>query len=341
MHEKIGILGPDTPLGTRIIEHFHLANKADVIPICEDASHFVVNSRFDLATMEIVEGDIQSLKSAFGPCDTLVYCTDLNNPISTRMIETLYHGANLAGVYRMVFVSTAFTLGPRPLQRSSEWSLIKALQKKKHCKLWQAVEDKLMELRAKSDMDVVILKPGFVYGPRTQIITHFANALLQGSAFWYKQGEGVFNGIYIDNLIEAIEKALVQKGDGQAFLLVDPEPMHWHSWMVPVAKALGFEPHNVLIDYNHKEEKRTKGHQINRWLEQFSSQPETFLDLYEAAMLCHWKIPQDKAVELLEYKPTTNFADALAKTIEWLRFAGYPVQTKALPEPEYVLYHND
>lgn len=338
MHERIGIIGPDTALGTRLIEHFHLARKADVIPICKDASSWAVNCRFNLPTMDFVPNDLRCLESAFGPCDTLIYCTDLGAPISTDIIENVYTAASKAGIYRLIFISTAFTLGAKPVQTSSEWNIKYFNQK--HCKPWHMAEEKLLQLRAKHDMEVVILKPGFIYGPRTPIIIHFANSLIQDNAFWYKRGGGIFNGVYVDNVIEAIEKALVQSGDGQSFLLVDQEPLHWHQWMTPIIKAFGLHP-NMLINYDETAEEKPKAFQINAWLERFSSKPETFFDLYESGMKCHWKLPQDKAIELLNYKPIVGFQEAIAKTIEWLRFAGYPVQTEVLPMPELVLHHND
>jgi nucleoside-diphosphate-sugar epimerase len=40
---------------------------------------------------------------------------------------------------------------------------------------------------------------------------------------------------------------------------------------------------------------------------------------------CEYKLPNSKAEKLLEYTPPVSFAEGMRKSVQWLRFAGYPV----------------
>jgi nucleoside-diphosphate-sugar epimerase len=40
---------------------------------------------------------------------------------------------------------------------------------------------------------------------------------------------------------------------------------------------------------------------------------------------CAWKLPSDKAKRMLGYSPQVSFTEGCRRSVEWLRFAGYPV----------------
>ena len=107
-------------------------------------------------------------------------------------------------------------------------------------KAW--AERRLCVLRDKGSVELVILRPGIVTGPRSIWQTRFADELLAGNACWLDDGRAICNSIYVDNLVHAIHLALDATGaDGRAFLIGDEETVTWADLYRPIAKALGFE----------------------------------------------------------------------------------------------------
>jgi nucleoside-diphosphate-sugar epimerase len=84
-----------------------------------------------------------------------------------------------------------------------------------------------------------------VYGPRFYWATDFIKSLKDGTAAWVDEGKGVFNGIYVDNLVHAIEQALIKPGDAQVFLVNDNTYTRWRDFLIPLAKAAGMGPGDI------------------------------------------------------------------------------------------------
>ena len=97
-------------------------------------------------------------------------------------------------------------------------------------------------LRATGDVELVILRPGIVTGPRSYWVESFASALLAGTAGLVDGGQGICNSLYVDNLAHAVHLAMrARAADGQAFLLGDAETVRWADLYRPMAGALGFD----------------------------------------------------------------------------------------------------
>ena len=79
-------------------------------------------------------------------------------------------------------------------------------------------EWKLRKLRQQGNVELVILRPGIVFGPRSQWTAGFADDLLKNEAYLVDGGHGICNSIYVDNLVHAIHLALTadSKIDGEA-----------------------------------------------------------------------------------------------------------------------------
>lgn len=93
--------------------------------------------------------------------------------------------------------------------------------------------------------DVVVLRPGCVYGPGSVqwservarwLETHRVGDL--GAA-----GDGVCNLVYVDDVVAAVLAALrLPRGDGRAFNLGSPAPPTWNEYFLQFARALGTVP---------------------------------------------------------------------------------------------------
>jgi len=217
-------------------------------------------------------------------------------------------------------------------------------------------------MRAKGNVEIVFLRPGIVYGPRSLWIGSFADELLTGRAFVVNGARGICNSIYVDNLVHAIRLALTaDRVDGHAFLVGDQETVTWRDLYSPIVKALGMEFEEIpsvngspsdssgferiigmrdsklgkaLLRILPARLRNAAYAGLSAW---FEHQPDGSgvsrgLEVRRAAGLertllqtCSWKLSSQKAERMLGYSPQVSFQEGCRRCVEWLRFAGYPV----------------
>ncbi len=267
------------------------------------------------------------------------------------------------GARRLVYLSSASVHGQAPASGTDESSALSARQTipYNNSKVW--AERKLWRLRRGRDVEVVILRPGIVFGPRSRWTGGLADELLSGQACFIGSGDGICNSVYIDNLVHAIHlAATVADVDGHAFLVGDRETVTWREFYRPVVEALGMDLAQVPsvslprraslwrdpLEFVQSSEKVTlavsslprplrKGfhaaHHLWRqrrsngrspWENPLPPQP---VAIPERALLnqCRYKLPFNKATALLGYEPIVSFNEGCRRSVAWLAFAGYPI----------------
>jgi nucleoside-diphosphate-sugar epimerase len=89
---------------------------------------------------------------------------------------------------------------------------------------------------------VVVLRPGIVYGPGSPIWTLMVGRWLRAHRLGDlgAAGEGICNLIHVDDVVEAVLRALRLPGmAGEAFNLAMPEPPSWNAYFGAYGAALG------------------------------------------------------------------------------------------------------
>jgi nucleoside-diphosphate-sugar epimerase len=215
-------------------------------------------------------------------------------------------------------------------------------------------ERKLARLRARGGVEVAVLRPGIVLGPRSSWVTSFADSLLAGQAYLIDQGRGICNSIYVDNLVHALSLAMTaERIDGQAFLVGDREQVTWLEVYRPIAEALDVDLRGVPdiapvfaepVPPRWKAIRALAPARLRRavvaagsalrgspgrparspWSMPVRPAPQPTLEM-SLLYRCRYKLPSDKAARLLGYEPIVPFEEGARRTVRWLRFAGYPV----------------
>jgi nucleoside-diphosphate-sugar epimerase len=82
---------------------------------------------------------------------------------------------------------------------------------------------------------IVVLNPTCVYGPNGKTYTTLPLVLAQHNRFcWVDGGKGLANVVYIENLLDAIEKGLeVEAAHGQNFIITDGT-LSWKDFLSPL-----------------------------------------------------------------------------------------------------------
>jgi nucleoside-diphosphate-sugar epimerase len=269
---KVAILGANGFIGSRTVEMLHLEELAEVRPIVRTMYNLARLSRFDLDCRVPDAFDQSALCAAFKGCDIIVHAIAGDHKTIVESLSPMYHAAEAAGVRRLVYLSSASVHGQSPNAGTDENSSLNDRQTIAYNNSKVHAEMQLRELRKKGSVEVVMLRPSIVFGPRSYWISSFASDLLGGQAYMVDGGKGICNSIYIDNLIHAIYLACTTEGiDGEAFIVGDDETITWRDFYRPVVEAFGFNL-DTVHDVTYKPRTKSRKEQLKQILDSGPSQ---------------------------------------------------------------------
>ncbi|WP_271252848.1 NAD-dependent epimerase/dehydratase family protein [Pseudanabaena sp. Chao 1811] len=242
---KIGIVGATGFVGNRAAEIFH-AQGHEIIPIVRSIASAdrltLKNLNYQIASAF----DQSQLAKAFRGCDVVIHSV-LGSPGLIRgSVEPAYKAAQKAGVKRIVYLSSMIVHRSAPAIGTTEASPLVENQKFPAHPAKIDAERKLLKLRKSGSVEVVIFRPGVVFGPRSRWVSDLAGQLSQGTAYFINGGKGVCNSVYIDNLIHGIQLGMTTpEADGEAFFVGDREEITWFDFYSPFAEAFGVDPTQI------------------------------------------------------------------------------------------------
>ena len=215
-------------------------------------------------------------------------------------------------------------------------------------------EEALRRICLETGTHFVILRPGIVHGPRSQWIAGFAQSLVDGSAFVVAGGRGICNAIYVDNLLHAVDLALHhEEAAGETFLVSDDEAITWRMLYEHVCRGLG-HPWEAVADLPPRSPRLTWHERLlelkdnpaaRRVLDRAPRTLRTPIRRLTAVgetpncvplrppletsllQTCDYRFPTTKAHRVLGFESPVPFDEACRRTVAWLSFAGYPVDT--------------
>lgn len=118
--------------------------------------------------------------------------------------QSLLEAAARAKVERFIHVSTLAVLGMHDHFRTNETAPYEATGDT-YCDTKIEAEKKVTEAYNRLGLPVVIVRPGFIYGPRDrQFLPRVLKFLKAGKFVYIGDGQKILNLTYIDNLVDAI-----------------------------------------------------------------------------------------------------------------------------------------
>lgn len=363
----VGIVGASGFIGKRTVEVFS-QDDFDVRPIVrtEASLRRLPHPNFDCRIANAL--DHSALQKAFSGCDVIIHSVLGSAGLIRGTVVPAYQAAQAAGVRRLIYLSTMCVHGQAPAPGTHESTPLSATHEFPYNNAKIYAERKLLQLRSKGSVEVVIFRPGIVFGPDSRWIVNLANDLLKGTAYLIQDGAGICNTTYIDNLVHAMKLATtVTEADRQAFFVGEPEQITWAEFYEPVAEALGISIDQVpsvevpkfqqslkqrilspiwssefiqktlsLIDDDMKQRlKKTLSHKKkasspNPQAQVMATSPPKPAVSREMAALqqCHYKLPLQKARQILQYEAIVSLPEASQFCINWLAAEGYPICQK-------------
>lgn len=352
--QVIAVVGANGFIGNRVVEMLHLGGEHEVRPVVRRTSGLALASRFGIAGRVADALDAGALADALTGCDIVVHALAGDRGTIVRSVPSVYKAAERAGCRRIVYLSSAMVHGQAPPPACDETAPLSRKQPIPYNNAKVVAESLLFGLRRSGQVEAVALRPGIVYGPRSQWIGGLADQLLCERACLVDGGTGICNAIYVDNVVDAIIRCFdAPQADGEAFLLGEPDPPSWHEFYARVAEALGVDMGKVpylgfAVPRPGVKDRIDRLRQsapvraalgalpasLSRGLAAFweasgalpsapaASGPQPTLEmamLHRSRHVPSWA----KAREMLGYEPPVPSGEAWRRTLSWLDFAGY------------------
>jgi nucleoside-diphosphate-sugar epimerase len=360
MAERIAVLGAGGFVGSRLVEVLHLSGCAEVVPVVRRVPAMARSSRFALPVAFADVSDPAALACSLAGCSAVVDCT-VGMPAAIEAgARSLIPAATSAGVRRVVYLSSASVHGQNPTPGADEASPLSDRQEMAYNNAKVRAERRLFAEATRSAVELFVLRPSIVFGPRDRWLSTLVAELQAGTAWLIEGGQGICNTIYVDNLIEAIRCCLSAPASaaGNPFLVGDAEEITWAHLYEQTAAALGINASSVHQLPVPPAPVRSTADLLNELRVQPASQgliaavPSRLKGAVKGAMAglqpvstpnpwalpsappapvpsremvllqqCRHRFPMAKAAKEIGYCPPVSFSEGLQRTLQWLAWA--------------------
>lgn len=361
---KWAVLGASGFVGSRFVEKMHLTGEASVRPIVRNFPSLARLARFELDWRVTDLADVPKLTQALEGCDVLLHSIVGDESVILGTIPPVYEAARLAGIRRIIYLSSSSVHGLMPDHSTTEETPLSEKQPFSYNNAKVRAEKLWAKMRSTGKVEVVGLRPSIVFGPRSRWCSDLAQEALNGTAYLLRGGTGICNTIYVDNLLQAIVLAAeASQVDGHYFLVRDREMVTWKDFYQPIVEACGAhvgDIHDVTApEYRPSWRDRLRINSLrgsplvriakplaprvairmtkaaiealpapvepSPWPSDGKPRPNITREM-AALQQCEWQMPCAKAEKILGYHPQTSFAEGMERSIGWLKFAGFPVK---------------
>ncbi|MBI3448557.1 MAG: SDR family NAD(P)-dependent oxidoreductase [Acidobacteria bacterium] len=162
--------------------------------------------------------------------------------------ETLASAAADAGVRRFVYISSVTVHGMPPRENIDEKEPMTSIGLP-YADSKIAAEKSLQKLQAEGRIDLTVLRPADVYGPRAgEWVVKLVDAMRRGTMIHIGGGSGLVNVTFVDNLADAVLACLHGAGTGgAAYIITDGRPVSWKRYLDALAKAASVKPPRISV----------------------------------------------------------------------------------------------
>ncbi|GAC1425023.1 MAG: NAD-dependent epimerase/dehydratase family protein [Ktedonobacteraceae bacterium] len=287
-------------------------------------------SRLVKTNVQVCQGDLtdrSSLEAAVDGVERVLHCAARTGPwgpeaeyerVNVYGTKLLVEAAMAAGVRRIVHVSSITVHGldvhgtvdeTAPLQGGFDpYSRTKV-----------ATERVLQQMIRDKGAPVTIVRPGLIYGPRdSNSFGRFATLVKQGKMVLIGSGTNHLPLIYVRDVVQGIVLASeAEQAVGNAYLLVNDEPVTQQGYFHAIAKELGVAPPRLHIPYRAALAVGATAELMGHLLHRQQPPPLMRFGLMQIGGENRFKI--DQARSELDFSPQVNLIDGVRQSIAWYR----------------------
>ena len=360
MNGEIAVIGAGGFVGSRLIESLLLQGTPRVRAVVRSYRNMAGLCRFGDA-VDVRRADAEktaALADALQGAAVAVNLTTGPPAGIVRSTETIFDACVRARVPRLVHMSSAVVFGDVETPLTDDSPPV--------AKHWMAyarakgASEVWLKERVGGLLEVVLLRPGIVWGVRSPHTLGFAQSLCNKNTYLVDGGRGIFNGVYIDNLVAAVAAACAASGPVAGFYNVgDRETVTWRQFFDALGGPLGCDaarlPQVSGTDFPRSVRSTiddiqglplvnelyhlTKGYlpdtlkaaiksqlegpyEYNRHAPAYAQQPSVDRELWHLQRVRH-KLPIDKFARTFGFTPPVSFEDGIRRTLAWLETLGW------------------
>jgi nucleoside-diphosphate-sugar epimerase len=325
---KVLVTGATGFLGSHVAEH--LAARGDIVrTLARSASK---GSMLEPWGVEVMVGDLAdpaAVRKACQGVDAIVHCAakvgdwgpvEEYRKINVDALRVLLDASLQEKVARFVLVSSLGVYEARDHHGTDETTPLPAHHIDGYTQTKVEAENLAMSYFRDRQLPLVVIRPGFIYGPRDETVMPRILANLKARLVTYFGSRlKTLNNVYVGNVVEAVELALGPSVPlGEAFNITDPKTVTKKVFFERIADLAGLpRPFATWPMWFARFMCGT----FERAGKAFGFQP-----VLSMARLKFMGLNLDysiaKARTRLGYVGRTSFDDGMKRTIDWLRSQG-------------------
>ncbi len=283
------------------------------------------------AGVTLVRGDLQepaSLAGAFDGVDVVFHCAakvgdwgpiDDYRQVNVEGVRNLLEACRDKPLRRFVHLSSLGVYAARHHHGTDETEPLPARHIDGYTQSKVESEQLALLYQREHQVPVVVLRPGFIYGPRDRtVVPKLVENLRNGIVRYLGSGQQALNTIYVGNLVEAMLLAARAEGVvGNVYNLTDGELVSKRRFIGGIADGLGVPPPPSSVPL---------------WLARLAAsvmetsarkrgdrEPPRLTQARLKFLGLNLDFSIEKAKRELGYVPRWTFDQALAETVAWYR----------------------
>lgn len=220
-------------------------------------------TRLEGLGVEVCRGDLgdrQSLEAAVRGVDRVLHCAARTGPwgpeeeyetANIRGLKALVEVAMEAGVQRLVHVSS-ITVHGNDVRGAADETAPLCGDPNPYSRTKLMGEYLLREMIRERKAPVTIVRPGYIYGPRSvDSFARFATMIRQGKMIVFGSGNNHIPLVYVRDVAQGILQASeAPKALGKTYLLVNDEPVTQNAYLNTIAAELGARAPRLHLPYH-------------------------------------------------------------------------------------------
>ena len=245
---RLAILGGGGFVGSRLALINSATGRFEAIPLLRSYRGLARLGRVMPDARLVETNSVDALAKAFQGARTVVNMTMGDQLRILTDTQLVYAACVHAGVRQLIHISSAVVFGrvtdpathddSPPDVRS--WMLY--ARGKAQSEVW------LREQFHKNSVQVVVLRPGLIWGYGSNWSEMVGDQLQHGRAILSNKGEGIANLIFVDNLVKIIlAVASHPEGPSGFYNVADNEVVTWKEYYIRLAERLGYDSDSVVL----------------------------------------------------------------------------------------------
>lgn len=299
-----------------------------VVAIARPTSDAALLDKIGATVLRGELSDPSLIHRAMEEVDVVVHCAgkvgnwgpvEEYRPLNVEALRNLLDASKGHALSRFVHISSLGVYAAKNHYGTDESGPLPKRHRDSYSQTKVEAEEVAMKYYHDYGVPVVILRPGFVYGPREKaVLPRMIEGLRQGTIRYPGGGRGALNTIFIRNLVEGVFLAIDQtQAVGQIYNLTDGEFVSKRRFVEAVADAFDLPHPHLTPPFWLAKAVTWCCEGIAKMRGAKESPRFNFTALKFLGMNLDFSI--EKAKRELGYRPKVNFADAISETLDWYK----------------------